>query len=321
MECSELRILFAGNPSIAVPALKALSDVFNVVGVLTNPDKPVGRGMHMEAPPVKDEAVQLGIPVLQYERLLADARKEVSALHPNLLVSFACGHYFGPRFLALFSLGTANIHPSLLPKYRGSAPLQFALLNAESHTGISIQRIAAEIDSGNILAQEAIALNGTETTRSLSDLVAPRAALLIVDTLKRFCNGQLYEIEQQEEAASFSSLLNKADGNIDWTRSARSVHCKVRAFLPWPKAYTMYQGTQLMITSVAGPLHEAGIEPVPAEVVPGTVVKMVKGKGLAVACGDGLLYVDRLQLARKKEMDSGSFINGNPRIVGSVLGT
>ncbi len=321
MECSDLRILFAGNPSIAVPALEALSEAFTVVGVLTNPDRPVGRGRHMEAPPVKDTAIRLGIPVLQYERLLGDARTQVAALQPNFLVSFACGHYFGPKFLALFSQGTANIHPSLLPKYRGSAPLQFALLNGESHTGISIQRIVAKIDSGNILAQETLSLDGTETTQSLGDIVAVRAASLITDTLERLCAGRLVETVQREEDATFSSLLNKSDGLVDWTDSARSLHCKVRAYAPWPKAYTTYQGIQLMLASVHGPVDTAGEEPLPPGTVCGTVVKHVKGKGLAIACKDGLLYVDRLQLAQKKEMDSTSFINGNPRIIGSVLGT
>lgn len=320
MECTDLRILFAGNPAISVPALQAIARAFNVVGVLTNPDKPTGRGRKLEIPPVKEAALALSLPVLQYDRLLRDAREAVAALQPNFLVSFACGHYFGPKFLALFPAGTANIHPSLLPLHRGCSPLQFTLLNGDMHTGISVQRIVSEIDSGDILAQKILELEGTETTASLSDRVALEAASLIVDTLDRLCAGQIVEQRQIGEP-SFTRMLSKGDGIIDWNRDAKEIHCQVRALNPWPKASTSYAGTPLLITSVSGDVTTAGMDPVPAGTKAGTVVGMVKGKGLAVACGDGILYVDRLQLAQKKEMDSASFINGNPGIIGSVLGT
>lgn len=318
--CSDLRILFAGNPAIAVPALTALAQNFTVVGVLTNPDKPVGRGRHMESPPVKLAAQQLGIPVLQYDRLRTEARQAAASLAPNLLVSFACGHYFGPKFLALFEQGTMNIHPSLLPKYRGSSPLQFALLAGEVETGISIQRIVAQIDSGDILAQKNIPLAGTETTESLEEKVAPLAANMIVDTVRRWCDGTLEEKIQDESKATFSRMLTKADGAIDWNRSAREIHCMVRAFLPWPRAYTTFEGNMLFITGVEGSSFDIPHEPVEGPVVPGTVITHVKRRGFAIACGEGILYVNRLQLAKKKEMDSAAFLNGNASMIGAVLG-
>ncbi|MDD4218627.1 MAG: methionyl-tRNA formyltransferase [Sphaerochaetaceae bacterium] len=317
MKLSDLRILFAGNPAIAVPTLRALAATCNVVGVLTNPDRPSGRGRRLEAPPIKQEALNVGLPVLQYDRLGKKAREEVAELNPNLLISFACGHYFGPKFLALFSVGALNIHPSLLPKYRGSAPIQFAILNDERQTGISIQRIAAEIDSGNILASEIIDLSGTETTAQLTEIVAAQAPGLLLRTLNNLCSGELKEVEQIGAEVTFSRMLTKADGIIDWTQSARLIYCKIRAFYPWPKATTTFNGTSLAITETSGFLLDSSF----STQEPGTVTALIKKKGLAIVCKDGLVYVSRVQLAQKKEMDSASFVNGNPQIIGSVLGT
>ena len=321
MDCCELRILFAGNPEISVPTLKALASAFNVVGVVTNPDRPAGRGKRLEAPPVKSAALELGLPVLQYERLMRQAREEVSQLQPDLLVSFACGHYFGPKFLGLFPQGAINIHPSLLPLYRGCAPIQGALLHGDAITGISIQRIVAEVDCGDILASQPILLEGTETTETLSAIASRISAELIVPTLERLCAGDLLEHPQDNDKASYSGMLSKQDGIIDWTQSAREIHAKVRALYPWPKASTTYGGVPLIISAVDGPVSEAGKETVQGQQVPGTVVRLDKKRGLAIACGDGLLFVRRLQLSMKKELDSQSFVNGNPGIIGSIMGT
>lgn len=321
MNSAQLRILFAGNPSIAVPALVELAKHAAIVGVLTNPDRPVGRGRHLEPPPVKAAAEQLGLPVLQYDRLGRDARERASELQPNFLVSFACGHYFGPKFLSLFSQGAINIHPSLLPKYRGSAPLQFAIIHGEKITGISIQRIVETIDSGDVLAAEAIELEGTETTEQLEAIVAPKAASLIVRTITQLSSGSLVEQHQNEQDATYTRLLTKSDGTIDWSERVQDIHGKVRAFLPWPKASTSFHGKLLHITGVYGSIFSVPHEPLEENAVPGTVIKVVKKRGLAVACGDGILYVTRVQLAQKKEMDCFSFVNGNPEIVGSVLGS
>ncbi len=320
MDSSELRILFAGNPAISIPSLKALMESFTVVGVLTNPDRPSGRGKRLEAPPVKTAALELGLPVLQYERLRARSREEVAALQPNLLVSFACGHYFGPKFLSLFSIAAINIHPSLLPLYRGCAPIQGALLNGDEQTGITVQHIAAEVDCGDILNHVVIELDGTETTESLTSIVAEKSASLIIFTLQGLCAGSLKEQVQDNSAATYSAMLSKEDGIIDWSRPADEIHRKVRAFYPWPKTSTTFNGVPLIIASVYGPVSEVTREALAPDTLPGTVIGFDKKKGLAIACGDGLLYVQRLQLSMKKEMDSISFINGNPSIIGSVLG-
>lgn len=320
MEPDELRILFAGNPAIAVPSLESLHTNFFVVGVLTNPDRLAGRGRTSEPPPVKLAAQHLKVPVLQYEKLGKEARDAVSLLSPNILVSFAWGGYFGPKFLSLFPYGAINIHPSLLPRHRGSAPIQYAILHGDSQTGVTIQRIAKEVDSGALLASERIQLTGTETAESLSNALAPIAARLIVDTIHNLCAGTISEIVQDESKATYCPLLTKEDGVIDWREPSYVIHRKVRAFYPWPKAVTSYQGQQLAITGVYGTASETAHDVASTSAQPGTVVGLDKTKGLAIACGDGLLFVDRLQLAHKREMDSISFLNGHPDMIGSVLG-
>ncbi|HLW22465.1 MAG TPA: methionyl-tRNA formyltransferase [Sphaerochaetaceae bacterium] len=320
MDRSQLRILFAGNPEIAVPTLTALASRFTVVGVLTNPDRPAGRGRHLLPPPVKVEAQRLGIPVIQFDRLRKEAREEVSRLDPNMLLSFACGHYFGPKFLSLFPIGAINVHPSQLPRYRGCAPIQFAILNGERSTGITLQRIVQEIDSGDILSFHPIELTGTETADELEHRVAPQAASLVVSTVERLLEGTLVETPQQAHDATYTRMLSKQDGQIDWNSSVRDIHGKVRAFLPWPKASTTFEGKMLQITGVYGSVFDVPHEILDESVVPGTVLRLDKKRGLAVACKDGVLFVSRLQLAQKKEMDSASFCNGNPAIIGAVLG-
>ncbi len=314
---SRLKILFAANPEIAIPALRAVAEKFEVVGVLTNPDRPSGRGRSLVPPPIKEEALTLNLPVVQAEKLTKAVREEVVLLGANFLISFACGHYFGPKFLDLFTEGSINIHPSLLPKHRGSSPLQFAILEGEEKTGISIQRIAAEIDSGNVLACEVMELDGTETTASLSERVAQKVPSLLIETLNRIVEGEIEEIVQDDDAATFTRLLTKEDGVIDWSEGCQTIDSKIRAFIPWPRATTTFQGIPLAITGVAGYRHDSEI----SHLEPGSVITLVKGKGLEVVCGDGVIFLNRLHLAQKREMESSAFVNGNPQIIGTVLGS
>ncbi len=315
-----LKILFAGNPSIGVNSLIEISKHFDVVAVLTNPDRAKGRGRILEAPPIKVAAQQLGIPVLQYDRLLSESREEVKNLGANFLVSFASGHYFGPKFLQLFDKGAINVHPSLLPLYRGPSPIQFALLDGVSETGITIQRLAKEIDSGNILSQIKFNLDGDETAFTLEEKVASLAPKQLVDTLNSIVEGTVEEIEQDHSKATFTRMLTKEDGIIDWSNSAKTIHCQIRALAKWPKAYTTYKDTTLLITKVAGKVGDALDEERPPCIIPGSVLHYKKQKGIAITCNDAILYVERLQLAQKKELDSASFLNGNKNFIGSFLG-
>ena len=313
------RIVFAGNPDISVPSLRELHKHFEVVAVLTHPDKPGKRGHELIPVPVKKVALELGIPVIEAEKLNREVREQVATYEPNLLISFATSHYFGPKFLALFTLDALNIHPSLLPLHRGSAPLQYAILQQDAHSGISIQRIVKKIDSGNILNQISFPLSGTENSETLGSIVAPLAASLITDTLKEYKRCLEKEIVQKEEGATFTQLLMKEDGLIDFSQTASSVHAKIRAYYPWPKAYTFLDGITLMLSAVSLSIQEVGDQCTDG-IDCGTVVSFDKTKGLKIACSDAFIYVSRLQLAKKKEMDAASFVNGNPHIIGAKLG-
>ena len=250
-----MRILFAGSPGIAVPALEALAAIcdsgkgFTLAGLLTNPERARGRGGKIE--PGECAAalrrISVSIPIIDPEKLDAAAREQAAALMPDLLVSFAYGKIFGPKFLALFPLGGINIHPSLLPKYRGPAPIPAAILNRESETGITIQRLAAEMDSGDILAQEALPLDGRETTASLSETAAHRAAAMLPGVLRGIADGTVQARPQYHGMATYCSLLAKEDGVIDWNNSAAEIEARIRAFDPWPLCQTRHGELELFI--------------------------------------------------------------------------
>jgi len=305
-----LRILFAGTPEIAVPTLRALSEHFEVGAVLTTVDKPGSRGKTPIPSAVKEEALRLNLPVVQVEHLKGEARSLIASYGCDTLVCFAYGKLFGPKFLSLFSGEKLNIHPSLLPLLRGSSPIQGAILNQFSQTGISVQRIEQEMDSGDLLSSVTLALQGDETTESLTALVKERAALLAVESLHSLENGTA-SFTPQQGTPTYTQMITKDMAKIDWTLPAKAIHALVRTLYPWPKASTLYEGQVLMITSVYGNVQEAGLEPVPEQVGCGTVVRKEKGKGIAIATGSGLLWVNRLQLEKRKDLDWQSFLNGN----------
>jgi methionyl-tRNA formyltransferase len=319
-----LRILFAGTPGIAVPALEALEAAgdFELAGLLTNPDSPRGRSGTPEPAETAAAAERISerrrsggkppLAIVKAEKLDAAVRSAVAALKPDLLASFAYGRIFGPKFLALFPLGGVNVHPSLLPKYRGAAPLPAAILNRDRETGISVQRLAAEMDSGDILAQEAFPLGGRETTGSLSALAAEKAAPLLIKTLRGLAGGTLKGRPQNHGEATYCALLSRDDGRIDWRLSAPEIDARIRAFDPWPLSWTR-QGDRLLYILEAFPEDgRPGGEP-------GRVLGVDKQRGILVQTGNGLLVVSRLQYQAKKALDWRAFLNGARDFAGSRL--
>jgi methionyl-tRNA formyltransferase len=324
-----MRLLFAGSPGIAVPALRSLFSFvdenadFELAGVLTNPDSSKGRsgtplpteiGELAESLSVaRNETGKAPFAILKPEKLDAGFREQVAALKPDLLVSFAYGHIFGPKFLALFPLGGINIHPSLLPKYRGPTPIPAAILARDTETGISIQRLAPEMDSGDILIQERVTLNGRETTASLSEVMAEKAAELLPATLRGLRAGTLHAVSQNDEQASYCSLITKEQGRIDWGKSAVEIDARIRAFDPWPLCWTTHGDKQLFILK-ANVLEDSGFS-----TEPGLVLGIDKQRGILVQTGNGLLAVTELQYQTKKALPWRDFLNGARNFIGKKL--
>ena len=310
-----MRVLFAGTPLIAVPSLEALAAAsHDVVGVLTAPDRRRGCGKQVSYPPVKERALELGLPVIQPETLRGEAREQVSALDPELLACFAYGKIFGPRFLALFDRGALNVHPSLLPRYRGPAPIPAAILSGDPETGVTIQEMAEEMDAGAVYAQARIPLTGEETSETLGIRAADVGAALLVDVVDRVQADAVAPRPQDESQATYTKLVEKEDGRIDWSRPAAEIERMVRAYTPWPHAFTSFHGERLAILEAA-PADRAS-----AQATPGRVLRVDTSNGILVETGNGLLALRKLQLQSRKPLDWKSFLNGVQDFVGAVLG-
>ena len=320
-----MRILFAGSPEIAVPSLEKLVqgvECFTLAGLLTNSDSPKGRSGKPEPTDCAAalERLAADIPVLKPEKLNGAAREQVTALKPDLLVSFAYGKIFGPKFLALFPQGGINIHPSLLPKYRGPTPIPAAIINRDTETGLTIQRLALEMDCGDILIQETVPLNGRETTATLSETMAKKAAELLPAALRVLTDKA---IPQDHSVATYCSLIEKNDGLIDWNKSAAEIDARIRAFTPWPLSWTTHGELELFILEAepGGTVEPNSSFLIPhSQHSPGRVLGKDNEKGILIQTGNGILAVSRLQYRTKKALDWKAFLNGARNFTGAKLG-
>jgi methionyl-tRNA formyltransferase len=309
--------LFAGSPAIAVPSLEAVyrQDGIKLAGVLTNHDSPKGRHGAPQPTDVAEAAQKMNeVAVLKPLKLDVSAREQIGPLKPDLLVSFAYKRIFGPKFLALFPLGGINIHPSLLPKYRGPSPVQAAILNCDSVTGITVQMLAQEMDQGDILAAEKIELSGRETAGSLSELAAHKAAQMIIQVLIKIADGTVTRTAQNHSEASYCTLISRDDGIIDWSLSAAQIEAKIRAFDPWPLCRTVHNGRELFILK-AGIFNGQSLKK-----KHGQVLGIDENDGILIQTGDGILSVTRLQYQAKKALFWRDFLNGARDFSGSQLG-
>ena len=309
-----MRILFAGTPDIAVPSLYALAEHHQVVGVLTNPDRTKGRGRKVMASLVKEAALELELPILQPHKLDEEFHQTVKDLKPELLVCIAYGKIFRESFLDLFPRGGINLHPSRLPDLRGPSPLNSTILRGDKESAVTVQTLALEMDSGDILLQESLILEDRETTASLTEKVARIGAGYLVDVVDRMEKGALNPVSQDHSKATFCSLIGKNDGLIDWQESAVKLDRLIRAYTPWPHGFTSWNGQRLNILE-AHPCGEG--DPAASR---GTVSGVDKKEGILIQTGDGALAVTRLQLQSKKPLDFKSFLNGTKGFIGSVLG-
>lgn len=322
-----LRVLFAGTPECAVPSLEALARAHRVVAVLTNPPAPAGRSGTPVPSPVEaaarhliaEGAIEGETPIIAPEKLNDAVRAEIARARPDIMACFAYGKIFGPKTLALFPLGAVNLHPSLLPRWRGCAPVPAAILARDRETGVTVQRMALEMDSGDVIAQTRIPLDGTETAESLLARAAVLGAPLLVDTINRFERGPVEGTPQNESLATYCAMLRKEDGEIDWKRSAAEIDAKIRAYEPWPGAFTVAGGNTLAIHKAH--VHaESPAQCGAARAIPGSIVGVDKKAGILVQTGDGTLALETLQWRTKKALDFKSFLNGTRNFPDLILG-
>ena len=300
---SALKLVFAGTPEFALPALDALAgSPHTIVAVLTPPDRPAGRGRAPRASAVKQRAVELGLEVVQPASLKPEAEwRRLEGLAPDALIVVAYGLILPPEVLAVPKYGCLNIHASLLPRWRGAAPIQRALLAGDEVSGVTIMQMDAGLDTGDILAQEVVRIEPGDTAGSLHDKLAGVGADALMEVLSDLTQGRLAPRQQDDARACYADKLQKSEAIIDWSRSAMALDRAVRAFNPWPIAETHLDGRRLRIWEAcdAGRL---------AEHVPGTVVR-AGPEGIDVATGEGTLTLLKVQLPGRKVLGAREFLN------------
>ena len=303
-------VVFMGTPDFAVPTLKALIDDFRVVGVVTQPDRPAGRGNKEPLPSlVKQVAAAHGIPIFQPEKLRRpEAIETLRQWHADLYVVAAFGQILPQMVLDIPRYGSINVHASLLPRWRGAAPIQAAILHGDSQTGVTIMKMDAGLDTGPMLRAEAIDITPDETGASLHDKLAELGACLLIPTLDDYLTGEIQPIPQPEDGITVAPRIEKEQGRIDWSKSADEIDRQVRAFTPWPGTFIDWGGRTLKI--LAGSSVQGRAEP-------GQVVH--NNGRIAVGTSYGLYALSRVQIAGKPAVEVDAFVNGYPDFLGAKL--
>ena len=311
-----LRILFFGTPDFALVTFDALlRSRHRVVGAVTQPDKPRGRGQRVAESPVKQRAFAAGVPILQPTRLSDEAFLDrMAALEADLGVVAAYGKILTDRVLAMPRLGLVNVHASVLPRYRGAAPVHRAVIAGDTETGVTIMRVVKALDAGPMLAVARHPIGPDETSEQLEQELAALGADLLVATLDELSAGRVHETPQNEALATYATRLTKDDGIVDWTRTAERLHNLIRGLHPWPHAFTSLQGRRVI-------LHRSAVaDVVPATVDPGIVIE-AHGDRITVATGDGALDLLEVQSEGKRKMTVREFLAGHSVVVGDRFAT
>jgi methionyl-tRNA formyltransferase len=301
---SRIRAVFLGSPQFAVPSLQALIDAepIELSLVVTQPDRPAGRGRKLQSPPVKVAALEQGIPVIQPESLReADAIVRLKSINPDVLVVVSYGEILRKSLLELPKFGCINVHPSLLPQYRGSIPIQAAILNGDAESGVSFIKLIRRMDAGPILRQIRFPLHGTETTGQLSEHLSELAAAHLPGTVLDWVKGEIEPTQQDEDTATYTRELSKSDAQIDWDWSASYIERFVRAMLPWPKAWTLINGDRLTIT------RATRMDDCPAVAADSGCLDM-NTNGPNVQTADGIIHLELVQPAGKRVMEATEWV-------------
>lgn len=313
-----MNIVFMGTPAFAVPSLEALiAEGYNVVGVVTQPDRPQGRKKVLTPTPVKEAALRHGLPVLQPQRMRApEAVEELAALRPDLIVTAAYGQILPKAVLDLPKYGCLNVHGSLLPAYRGGAPIQRSIINGEKETGVTLMYMAEGLDTGDMIEKVVVPIEDEDNSGTMFEKLSLAGAKLLMGQLPLILNGTAKRIPQNDEEASYASNLSREDERIDWTASSREIFNRVRGLVPFSGAFTLWNDEVFKIWSVAKPTSTGSASA--AGVAPGTVLELSE-RGIEVKTGDGSVWLTRIQPAGKKAMEAAEFIRGGIMKKGAVL--
>ncbi|MCX7748110.1 MAG: methionyl-tRNA formyltransferase [Clostridia bacterium] len=310
-----LRIVFMGTPEFAVPSLDMLvKEGYTVAAVITQPDKPKGRGNKVSLPPVKEYALGTGIPVLQPSKIKTqEFVSELKDLKPDLLITAAYGKILSKEILDTPPLGCINVHGSLLPKYRGAAPIHWAIINGENVTGITTMFTDIGLDTGDMLLKKEIEIPDDMTVQELHDKMAVLGAEVLKETIQSLQKGTLKRVKQQDKDATYAPIIKKEIGHIDWTRSSKQIYDLVRGTNPWPGAYSYYQGDRMRIWKTALCQEENKC------FKPGTISEVTK-EGILVAAGDRFIRILEVQFDSCRKMCVGDYICGHSINEGEILG-
>lgn len=309
-----MKIIFMGTPDFSVGTLKALVEAgHEVVLAVTQPDKPKGRGKEMQYTPVKEYALEKGIPVYQPERVRRpECIEELKKYQADVCVVIAFGQILPKEILEMTPYGCINVHASLLPKYRGAAPIQWAIINGETVSGVTTMQMDEGLDTGDMLEKVEIPLGNKMTGGQLHDLLAEAGAKLCVQTLEKLEKGELKPEKQGETTTAYARMLDKKLGNIDWNQSAAEIERLIRGLNPWPSAYTTWNEKTMKI-------WDADVLPEKSDAEPGTITEVTK-QAFSVQTGDGVLRINELQIPGKKKMSSDAFLRGYQVKTGEILG-
>jgi len=317
MQNDRVKLVFMGTPEFAVPSLRALAEDgrYDIVGVFTQPDRPAGRGNRLTACPVKQFALEKGLAVFQFEKIRQpEGVAQLKALAPDVMITAAFGQILTQKILDIPARGTVNVHASLLPKYRGSAPINWCILNGESEAGVTLMLTDIGIDTGDMIASAAVPVGELETAGELTARLSELGAKLLAEKLPEYLAGRLEPVPQDESKASYVPMLEKAMGEVDWTNPAPIIARQVRGFNPWPCAYTDMPGGRLKLY-LARPVEAT------SDVPPGTVIASGPKEGLWVRCGEGALEILELQAPGGKRMTAKAYLAGKKIPVGTRLGS
>lgn len=301
-----------GSAAFAVPSIEALfASAHRVVEVVTQPDKPAGRGMKIRECPAAKVAKKLGLPLFQPGNVRGkDTIEHLRSLRPDLIVVVAYGKILPPEVISIPGYGAVNVHASLLPKYRGAAPINWAIVMGERETGVTTQLIGNKLDAGDILFSVRTPIDDSETAEELHERLAPIGARLLIETIGAIERGEAKPMPQDDAAATYAPVLKKEDGRIDWTKSAWDLFNMVRGLWPWPGTYTTVEGKILRV-------HKVALVETSTASMPGTIVEV--SPHLEVACGDGSLRLLEVQLEGKRRMSVGDFLRGHKIEKGVLL--